>query len=42
VSFEVHEGVVENARFTFAWGFCGVFESAVQHSAPIEADGSWV
>jgi hypothetical protein len=42
VSFEVHGGVVEDARFTFAWGFCGLFESNVPHSAPIRPDGSWV
>lgn len=44
VSFEVHEGRVENVRFTFRWGRCGAFTSALseREPTPIRADGSWV
>jgi hypothetical protein len=43
VSFEVADGAVENVRFTFRWGFCGAFESALpeREPTPIRADGSW-
>jgi hypothetical protein len=41
VSFQVHAGVIENVRFTFTWGFCGSFESALPNTEPIGADGSW-
>jgi hypothetical protein len=43
LSFEVHEGRIENVRFTFSWGFCGKFESALLPNAvAIRDDGSWV
>jgi hypothetical protein len=41
VSFEVKEGQVVNARFTFRWGFCGVFESDEPMSVPIDPAGHW-
>lgn len=41
VSFTVREGEIEDARFTFTWGFCGDFESALPNLEPIRADGSW-
>ena len=41
VSFEVKDGKVVNARFTFTWGFCGEFESALPNEEAIHADGSW-
>jgi hypothetical protein len=41
VTFEVHEGRVENAHFTFLWGFCGGFESALPNVDPIDAEGGW-
>jgi hypothetical protein len=41
VSFEVREGSVLNARFRFDWGFCGVYESHLPNTDPIDADGHW-
>jgi hypothetical protein len=41
VTFEVHEGRVENAHFTFLWGFCGGFESALANVDPVDAEGRW-
>jgi hypothetical protein len=41
VSFEVREGNVLNAHFRFKWGFCGVYESHLPNTDPIDADGHW-
>jgi hypothetical protein len=41
VTFEVRGGQVENAHFTFVWGFCGGFESALPNVDPIDAEGGW-
>lgn len=41
VSFEVHAGRVENARFAFTWGFCGEFESDLPNVDPIDEAGHW-
>lgn len=41
VSFEVEEGNVLNAHFRFRWGFCGVFESHLSNTDPIDAHGHW-
>jgi hypothetical protein len=41
VTFEVREGRVKNAHFTFLWGFCGAFESALPNVDPIDAEGGW-
>lgn len=41
VSFEVKEGQVVNARFSFRWGFCESFESAEPKSVGIDSSGHW-
>jgi hypothetical protein len=42
VSFEVKAGEVVDVRFTFNWGFCEDFESALlPNEAAIGADDSW-
>jgi hypothetical protein len=44
VSFEVKEGQIVEARFTFHWGYCGTFEAASSTSSSqsgIDANGHW-
>jgi hypothetical protein len=41
VHFEVKGGEIVNATFSFTWGFCGSFESALPNEEAIREDGSW-
>jgi hypothetical protein len=41
LSFEVHDGQVENVRFVYSAGPCGNFESTGPNVVPIRAGGSW-
>jgi hypothetical protein len=42
LSFEVHDGQVENVRFVYSAGACGDFESTGPNLEPIRKSGSWV
>jgi hypothetical protein len=41
VSFKVEGTNVLDAHFQFNWGFCGVFESALSNTDPIDVEGGW-
>jgi len=41
LSFEVHEGRVENVRFAYSAGPCGTFESTGPNVEPIDEIGRW-
>jgi hypothetical protein len=41
LSFKVEGANVVDAHFSFNWGFCGVFESALSNTDPIDTEGNW-